>query len=94
MQSTVTDPHYEPQKRCQLVASSPASQHGWPGSVRGNRWCLSAGVTTQCSPTPFLTGGAQVPEQPWFMNPLFSAMISGVLPFGAVFTELSDRLRV
>jgi len=30
----------------------------------------------------------QVPEQPWFMNPLFSAMISGVLPFGAVFTEL------
>jgi transmembrane 9 superfamily protein 2/4 len=30
----------------------------------------------------------QVPEQPWYMHPLFSALIGGVLPFGAVFIEL------
>jgi transmembrane 9 superfamily protein 2/4 len=29
-----------------------------------------------------------IPKQPWFMDPLFSFLISGVLPFGAVFTEL------
>lgn len=30
----------------------------------------------------------QVPEQPWYMNPLFSILIGGILPFGAVFIEL------
>merc|ERR1712217_173330 len=29
-----------------------------------------------------------VPEQPWFAQPLFTALVGGVLPFGAVFTEL------
>merc|ERR1719277_862918 len=30
----------------------------------------------------------QVPEQPWFAQPLFTSLVGGVLPFGAVFTEL------
>jgi len=30
----------------------------------------------------------QVPEQPWYMNPAFSILIGGILPFGAVFIEL------
>ncbi|KAK8916415.1 hypothetical protein KSP39_PZI022239 [Platanthera zijinensis] len=30
----------------------------------------------------------QIPEQAWYMNPLFSIMIGGILPFGAVFIEL------
>ena len=30
----------------------------------------------------------QVPEQPWYMKTLFSALVGGVLPFGAVFIEL------
>ncbi len=30
----------------------------------------------------------QIPEQPWYMNPLFSCLVGGVLPFGAVFIEL------
>jgi transmembrane 9 superfamily protein 2/4 len=30
----------------------------------------------------------QVPEQPWYMHPLFSILIGGILPFGAVFIEL------
>lgn len=30
----------------------------------------------------------QVPEQPWYMNPLFSVLVGGILPFGAVFIEL------
>jgi len=30
----------------------------------------------------------QVPEQPWYMHPLFAALVPGVLPFGAVFIEL------
>merc|ERR1719401_2223962 len=30
----------------------------------------------------------QIPAQPWFIQPLFSSMVGGVLPFGAVFTEL------
>jgi len=30
----------------------------------------------------------EVPEQPWFANPTFTALVGGVLPFGAVFTEL------
>lgn len=29
-----------------------------------------------------------IPEQPWYMNPLFSCLVGGVLPFGAVFIEL------
>merc|ERR1712087_564743 len=30
----------------------------------------------------------QIPAQPWFIQPLFTALIGGILPFGAVFTEL------
>jgi transmembrane 9 superfamily protein 2/4 len=30
----------------------------------------------------------QVPEQPWYMNPVFSVLVGGILPFGAVFIEL------
>jgi len=29
-----------------------------------------------------------VPRQPWFTKPLITSLIGGVLPFGAVFTEL------
>ncbi|KAJ8430179.1 hypothetical protein Cgig2_006687 [Carnegiea gigantea] len=30
----------------------------------------------------------QIPEQPWYMCPIFSILIGGILPFGAVFIEL------
>ncbi|PPD92272.1 hypothetical protein GOBAR_DD10816 [Gossypium barbadense] len=30
----------------------------------------------------------QIPEQAWYMKPLFSILIGGILPFGAVFIEL------
>eukprot|EP00916_Digyalum_oweni_P019784 GHVL01033026.1.p1 GENE.GHVL01033026.1~~GHVL01033026.1.p1 ORF type:complete len:418 (+),score=33.72 GHVL01033026.1:195-1448(+) len=30
----------------------------------------------------------QIPAQPWFIRPMFTCLIGGVLPFGAVFTEL------
>ena len=30
----------------------------------------------------------QVPEQVWYMQPAFSVVVGGVLPFGAVFIEL------
>jgi transmembrane 9 superfamily protein 2/4 len=30
----------------------------------------------------------QIPEQVWYMNPLFSILMGGILPFGAVFIEL------
>ncbi|KAJ8643422.1 hypothetical protein MRB53_005170 [Persea americana] len=30
----------------------------------------------------------QIPEQAWYMQPLFSVLIGGILPFGAVFIEL------
>ncbi|CAE8581692.1 unnamed protein product [Polarella glacialis] len=30
----------------------------------------------------------QIPAQPWFMQPLFTCAVGGILPFGAVFTEL------
>merc|ERR1719382_2047560 len=30
----------------------------------------------------------RIPAQPWFIQPGFTCMIGGVLPFGAVFTEL------
>jgi transmembrane 9 superfamily protein 2/4 len=30
----------------------------------------------------------QVPEQMWYMHPLFSVLVGGILPFGAVFIEL------
>lgn len=30
----------------------------------------------------------QIPEQVWYMNPIFSILMGGILPFGAVFIEL------
>jgi len=30
----------------------------------------------------------QIPAQPWFIHPGFTTLVGGVLPFGAVFTEL------
>merc|ERR1712151_89270 len=30
----------------------------------------------------------QIPAQPWFIHPVFTALVGGILPFGAVFTEL------
>merc|ERR1719401_475802 len=30
----------------------------------------------------------QIPEQPMFVQPVFSSLFGGILPFGAVFTEL------
>merc|ERR1712139_137283 len=30
----------------------------------------------------------QILVQPWFIQPLFTCMVGGILPFGAVFTEL------
>eukprot|EP01114_Cavostelium_apophysatum_P022696 TRINITY_DN829_c0_g1_i1.p1 TRINITY_DN829_c0_g1~~TRINITY_DN829_c0_g1_i1.p1 ORF type:complete len:637 (-),score=175.06 TRINITY_DN829_c0_g1_i1:148-2058(-) len=30
----------------------------------------------------------QIPEQLWYMHPIFSVMMGGILPFGAVFIEL------
>jgi len=30
----------------------------------------------------------QIPPQPWFLKPLVTCLIGGILPFGAVFTEL------
>ena len=30
----------------------------------------------------------QIPDQSWYMQSLFSVLIGGILPFGAVFIEL------
>merc|ERR1712113_1076516 len=30
----------------------------------------------------------QIPVQPWFIKPAFTCLVGGILPFGAVFTEL------
>merc|ERR1719333_1111569 len=30
----------------------------------------------------------QIPAQPWFIQPIFTCLVGGILPFGAVFTEL------
>merc|ERR1712032_148497 len=30
----------------------------------------------------------QIPDQPWFASPYFTCLVGGILPFGAVFTEL------
>jgi len=30
----------------------------------------------------------QIPQQPWYVHPIFTSSVGGILPFGAVFTEL------
>lgn len=30
----------------------------------------------------------QIPPQPWYLNPIPSVLVGGVLPFGAIFIEL------
>ncbi|KAJ0090657.1 hypothetical protein Patl1_14618 [Pistacia atlantica] len=30
----------------------------------------------------------QIPKQPWYMTPVFSILIGGILPFGAIFIEV------
>lgn len=30
----------------------------------------------------------QLPAQPWYVGPIFTSLVGGILPFGAVFTEL------
>ena len=35
-----------------------------------------------------------MPEQVWYMHPLASMMLAGILPFGAVFIELFFILNV
>merc|ERR1740130_1786150 len=30
----------------------------------------------------------EIPLQPWYMKPIWTSMMGGILPFGAVFTEL------
>lgn len=35
-----------------------------------------------------VSDGLQVPDQPWYMQPVFSCLVGGILPFGAVFIEL------
>jgi transmembrane 9 superfamily protein 2/4 len=30
----------------------------------------------------------QIPEQPWYIGSIFTSLVGGILPFGAVFTEL------
>lgn len=30
----------------------------------------------------------QIPEQPWYMQPMMTVLVGGILPFGAVFVEL------
>jgi len=30
----------------------------------------------------------EIPQQPWYIKPVFTCMMGGILPFGAVFTEL------
>jgi|Transcript_1809 transmembrane 9 superfamily protein 2/4 len=30
----------------------------------------------------------EIPHQPWYMQPVMTALVGGILPFGAVFTEL------
>jgi transmembrane 9 superfamily protein 2/4 len=39
-------------------------------------------------PTRIAQVARQIPEQPWFVQPVFTSLVGGVMPFGAVFTEL------
>ena len=36
----------------------------------------------------------QIPEQPWYLNPVLGSIMAGVLPFGAIFVELFFILSV
>jgi len=40
------------------------------------------------NPTRFNQIPRQIPEQAWYMHPIFSILVGGILPFGAVFIEL------
>jgi len=52
------------------------------GSYLGSRQeVISLPVRTNAVPR-------QIPEQPFFVQPVFSSFVGGILPFGAVFTEL------
>lgn len=39
-------------------------------------------------PVPVKNIPRSIPTQVWYMNPLFSIMLGGILPFGAIFIEL------
>ncbi len=39
-------------------------------------------------PVPFNTVQRLIPVQPWYMHPVISILLGGILPFGAVFIEL------
>lgn len=43
-------------------------------------------LSTSCAESEVVC--VQVPDQPWYMRPLFSCLVGGILPFGAVFIEL------
>eukprot|EP01013_Petalomonas_cantuscygni_P009212 TRINITY_DN22015_c0_g1_i1.p1 TRINITY_DN22015_c0_g1~~TRINITY_DN22015_c0_g1_i1.p1 ORF type:complete len:628 (+),score=157.10 TRINITY_DN22015_c0_g1_i1:267-2150(+) len=52
------------------------------GSVLGyKRSAISIPVRTSAIPR-------YIPEQPWYLRPVYTVMMGGVLPFGAVFIEL------
>ena len=36
----------------------------------------------------------QIPEQQWYMHPVFSILIGGVLPFGAIFIEFFSMIGI
>ena len=54
------------------------------------RPCVIRGAPTQKLEFPVRTNmiPRQIPDQSWYMQSLFSVLIGGILPFGAVFIEL------
>ncbi|KAK6126952.1 hypothetical protein DH2020_039304 [Rehmannia glutinosa] len=53
----------------------------WGENPQGRKPAIEDPVKTNKIPR-------QIPEQAWYMNSLFSILIGGILPFGAVFIEL------